>query len=50
MRITNADFGTEARGSVQFELQQPKEIRIRLDWRKYYGHTCEVALDRIDLL
>ena len=49
-RIKHADFGDEALGSVTFELQQPKEIRIRLDWGTYDSHTCEFALFRIDLL
>ena len=50
VRIKHADFGIEGLGSVTFELEQPNEVRIRLDWGIYYRHTCEFALFSIDLL
>ncbi len=48
VRIRHVDFGNEAFGSVTFELQQPSEVRIRLDWGMYFIHTCEFSLFRID--
>ncbi len=50
VRIKHADFGNEALGSMTFELNEPKEIRIRLDWGTYGNHMCEFALFSIDLL
>ena len=50
VRIKHADFGQEGLGSVIFQLEQPKEIRIRLDWGGYAVHTCEFALFSISLL
>ena len=50
VRIKHADFGNEALGSMTFELNEPKEIRIRLDWGIYGNHMCELALFSIDLL
>ena len=49
-RIKEEGFGNEGSGAVTFELQQPEEIRIRLDWGIYYTHTCEFALFCIDLV
>ena len=37
-------------GSVLFELDQPNEVRIRMDWGVYQQRTCEFALFSIDLL
>ena len=50
VRIKHADFGNEGFGAVTFQLQQPKEIQIRLDWGMYGTRTCEFALFCIDLI
>ena len=50
VRIEHADFGNEGSGSVTFQLQEPKQIRIRLDWGIYSIQTCEFALFSIDLV
>ena len=50
VRIKHADFGDEASGSVLFELDKPKQVRIRLDWGISEQRTCEFALFRIDIL
>ena len=50
VRIEYADIGDEGFGSVAFQLQEPKQIRIRLDWGIYSIQTCEFALFNIDLV
>ena len=50
IRIKNADFGVEGSGSVLFELDKPKEVRIRMEWGIYERRTCEFALFVIDIL
>ena len=50
IRIKHTTFGDEGLGSVMFELNQPKEVRIRLDWGMYEHRTCEFALFSIDLI
>ena len=50
VRIKHADFGQEGIGSVIFQLEQPNEIRIRLDWGEYDMRTCEFAIFSIKLL
>ena len=50
VRIEHKDFGNEGLGSMTFQLQAPKQIRIRLDWGIYGRQTCEFALFSIDLV
>ena len=50
VRIKHADFGNDASGSVLFEPDKPKQVRIRLDWGISEQRTCEFALFRIDIL
>lgn len=50
LRIVTEHFGNEGFGSVKFELNLPRQIRIRLDWVIFNIQQCEFALFSIDLV